>query len=209
MIVIYVALMVIFFLIVLLCFPIYINIHYDKSAEISLRYLFFSFKCNQSNSYIKENDLQENINSDGIIKKNKAQSQKKEKGKLANVLKKYSKKQLMAIAKYTYKQVKSPIANILKHIKINKFYFYAGIAGEDAADCANKTGLISAVSYPLFAIFLNKCTVLKSYKFKLEPLFLANESHIYFDTKIKIPIFFLLISSIRLIFTLAKIYRRL
>ncbi len=209
MIAIYVTLLVVLFLLILLCFPVSMNIHYDKSAEISLRYLFFSFKYNQTDLYSKENDLQENINSNKIITENKVQSKKKEKGKLANLLKKYSKKQLLAIAKYTYKQLKSPLASIVKHIKINKIYFYAGIAGEDAADCANKTGLISAISYPLFAMFLNRCTVIKSYKFKLEPLFLANESYIYFDTKIKIPIFFLLTSSIKLIFRLAKIYRKL
>ncbi len=198
--------LVIFLILSLLLLPVSVGIHHKTNTKFYVRYLFFNIKCNDLSEDNLNNVLQ---NKNNTCAQTESKISKQKNKKIKDILKKYKTKQLIAIFRYTCKQIKGPVSCILKHIKIKKLHFYTGISGKDSADCANKTAFVSCICYPLFVWISNKRVLPEKYKFKIEPLFLAEESKIYLDLKIQIPLIVILLCVIKSIFKFIKIYRKL
>lgn len=200
MIAIYIILGILTFLFLLLVCPIRLLIKYSEDeVKFNIKYLFLNFQI------LPEKPKKEKKPKKEIEEK---QTEEKKQPKKDNAIFKFYKRHKLKgsikIIKIIINIIKDFIKSVIKHITLNKANIYIGYVGEDAADTAVKVGIISSASYPLFAVLVARCKKLKEYYFKVEPLFIAEKSTIYLDTKIKIKPIFILLPSVKALFRILK-----
>lgn len=200
MLVLYIIFGIILIINLMLVLPISVRINNFDENETYIKYAFLKFKLNKTNEPIKrEKAKEEPVNTNKIkAEKNKTNLN------IKNIFKKFTLKEFINLAKNTIKEIIPPVKFILKHIKIYNLNLYLGICGEDTFDAANKTGLASSFSYPIFYYICQNIKNLSSYNLKIEPLFLEEESKIKLNIKISFLPLFIIFPSLKILIKLLK-----
>ncbi len=186
--------------------PLSLSIKSDEAIRCKLSYLFFRYKYDSS-------DLDKpDINAETSQKtNNKNMNDKNDRGlkKFKKITQKYTIRQFCSIAKIAYNYTRPQFIRIAKKLKIKKFDLYVGIVGNDAADTAHKTAIVSSLLYPFFSLAVNNSNSLKNYNFKIEALFLEEKNKYYADIRIKIPFVSFIVPSLKILLYLSKLIRKL
>ncbi len=139
--VLYVLFGVLVAVILLLLFPVTLNLRYDGVLNATVSYLFFTFKIKKGEKNTKQPKKATEKNSSA--EKNAEKKKKKKTHITSEMLSEYI-NAVSAIIKATGK--------LMRLVKIKRLGLFITVGGDDAASCAVKYGAVCAAVYPFLGI---------------------------------------------------------
>ncbi len=198
------ALIIILFVLLLIFFltllPLYVKFTYNEDLSVTIRYMFFKFKI-----YPREKkEVKKKKKSSKPKKKAEKPKEKEEKPSVLKQLKEAIDKTgldgFLEIIKTGATLVKDYSLDLLNHTIIDKFIINISVSGEDASDCAINYGYVCSVVYPVSGLLLNGVKDYKELNLNLSPDFDATQSTVNAEISIYIPVIWLIVLSVKLIF---------
>lgn len=168
---------IILFLIVILCFPVFVQISFRDSLKIKVKFLIFSFDILPQKTKTKSNNNAESVEQNNNTNYNFANN------KLFSIIKEKGFFGFLKILKYVVDVLFYSAKKVLKKIHISSFDLYLLVANTDAASTAiNYAKVCALVNYAKSVLFCNvnenKCYI------EVIPGFNETECTVDFFTKI-------------------------
>lgn len=189
---------VLLFLGLLLSFPLRLELRYQESLFIKIRYLFFSAQMVPPKKKKKKKKHKKGKAS------GKKQKKTEKKSPFSDIIKERGLKGFLRFLREVGKIAVKLLKRLLRHVVVHKLSVSVLAAGADAADTALNYGKVCGVVYPVVG-FLVGNTHCKQYHVSVSPGFHEKESAVDFEARLSIRIIFLLTSAPAALWHLIKL----
>lgn len=209
-IILWIMLAVVLLVLLTLCLPVRVNIKYDDSVSVKIKYLFLSFKVvpppEKKNKSKRKNKKKKNKKTSQQNKKS-TPKKKKQNQTWKQIKDLYDQKGLDGFLTFITELAKlagGSLKNLSAHTVFKRFDANIIVATGDAADTAVKYGYVCAAVYPAVSLVLNAVKY-KDYKIDITTDFDKKEPVIDFEAEASVILWFVAAEAVRALVKLVKL----